>query len=651
MSAGEPFNVRTARCPGCGAPIGFKVGSSRVVVCEYCGFAVARTDGGLEELGRVADVVPTGARLAIGVRGRLEGVGFQLVGRLQLRWEQGAWDEWYAAFDDDRWGWIAEAGGRYFVTFPTDRRPAPTFSALQPGVTVVLGGLGRYVVSDVRSATLSGARGELPDPAPLDGRPVHLVDVSGRDGAFATLDYGHDTHAPQIYAGREVPFDALHLDTSGAEVPPPLPTPSVQAEALRCPHCQAPVELRAPDQSMRVTCAHCDSLLDVSHGSLRWLTVLKKVRIRYPTGSRATFFGVEYVVAGWLERAIRSSGETFTWEEFLLYDERSGAFRYLVCSAGHWSFVTPIAPGDVERGSDFAIYEARVFRRFDAGQASVLRVWGEFPWAVQVGERVNVADFVSPPDGLSEERTRDEVTWSHAVYVSPDAVRRAFRDARSIPPPQGVGMLQPNPHDKGIGPVLRWATGGTIAAIVLFVLFLASADNRVLLEQPFQLVAGEGIEQGPAPTDPRGQPLDAAILFSEPFELDLPHRNLQVHMDSDVSNGWVAVNGMLINETSDRFVQFDLESSYYAGQDVDGRWVEDKRDADAFLSDMPTGRYVLRLEAVWERGKPPPVVWIRLTSGVARWTHLFLVLAALWVWPVVQLVMRTTFEGRRWGES
>ena len=38
--------------------------------------------------------------------------GFTLVGRLQLDYGQGPWNEWYAAFDDGDWGWVAEAQGK-----------------------------------------------------------------------------------------------------------------------------------------------------------------------------------------------------------------------------------------------------------------------------------------------------------------------------------------------------------------------------------------------------------------------------------------------------------------------------------------------------------------------------------------------------------
>src|SRR5581483_453306 len=105
-------------CPACGGPIVFKVGSAIVAICPYCHSAVARGDRHVEDLGKVADLVETGAVLEVGLKGRFEGVPYELTGRAQLAHEAGGvWDEWYAAFADGRWGWLAEAQGRYYLTF------------------------------------------------------------------------------------------------------------------------------------------------------------------------------------------------------------------------------------------------------------------------------------------------------------------------------------------------------------------------------------------------------------------------------------------------------------------------------------------------------------------------------------------------------
>src|SRR5262245_6490928 len=129
-----------ANCPSCGGPVEFKAGSTIVVVCPFCRSAVARTDRALEDLAKVAEVAESQSPLKIGLKGRYKDTRFELTRRAQLKHELGGtWDEWYATFSNGWVGWLAEAQGRFYLTFyqPLPEGVAlPTFSDLQPGQTV-----------------------------------------------------------------------------------------------------------------------------------------------------------------------------------------------------------------------------------------------------------------------------------------------------------------------------------------------------------------------------------------------------------------------------------------------------------------------------------------------------------------------------------
>src|ERR671917_2490077 len=156
-----------ANCPACGAEVLFKTGSSVVVVCEFCRSVVARTDRGIEDLGKVADVVESGSPLQTGLRGVFLGVAFELTGRAQLQHAAGGfWDEWYAAFEDGRWGWLAEAQGRFYLTFQIqvpDPRALPFPDQLELGqpVTAIPTQL-PLVVAEKGQARMLAAEGEIP---------------------------------------------------------------------------------------------------------------------------------------------------------------------------------------------------------------------------------------------------------------------------------------------------------------------------------------------------------------------------------------------------------------------------------------------------------------------------------------------------------
>ena len=164
------------QCPGCGAPIRFALGSSQVVVCPNCRSVVARGDQRLEDLGKVAVLADTGSPLEVGRKGRYRGMPFELTGRAQFAHEAGGfWDEWYAHFSNDRWGWLAEAAGHFYLTFA---RHLPAGASL-PGCTKNTSALGAEIhAAGGRSSDRPGnRRGEIAVGRRRDSLSAH----AGRD--------------------------------------------------------------------------------------------------------------------------------------------------------------------------------------------------------------------------------------------------------------------------------------------------------------------------------------------------------------------------------------------------------------------------------------------------------------------------------------
>jgi hypothetical protein len=107
----------TAPCPSCGAPVVFQSAASVFAVCAYCQSTLVRHDENLEDIGKMAALVEDRSPLQLGAEGRYKGVHFALIGRLQIKYSQGIWNEWHLLFDDMRNGWLSEAGGEYVLTF------------------------------------------------------------------------------------------------------------------------------------------------------------------------------------------------------------------------------------------------------------------------------------------------------------------------------------------------------------------------------------------------------------------------------------------------------------------------------------------------------------------------------------------------------
>ena len=107
-----------AACPNCGAPVEFASAASPVAVCGFCRSTLARDGEALRRIGASAELFDDHSPLQLGAAGRWQGVAFTVLGRLQLAYEGGRWNEWHVLFDGGRSAWLAEDNGRYVMAMP-----------------------------------------------------------------------------------------------------------------------------------------------------------------------------------------------------------------------------------------------------------------------------------------------------------------------------------------------------------------------------------------------------------------------------------------------------------------------------------------------------------------------------------------------------
>ena len=345
LAARDALSGYRASCPSCGSPVVFELGATLLKVCEHCGTAVARRGADLAGYGKVAALIPTPSVLKLGLEGDYEGAPpFRLVGRLQLDYGAGTWDEWLMAFSDGSWAWLSEAQGRFHYMGQAALPPLPCFDDIRPGQTVDLGPPGTFVVAEVRRARFASAAGELPF-AVAPGSELRYADLSGPGGRLATIDYGAGDAAEALYVGREVTLEQLGFhDLPDAEDR----RKRVAGEDLKCPQCGGPLEVRAPDQTQRVACPYCGSMLDATQ------------RPRGARGARPAASSAPAIPLGRRAACAASSGRpSAPWSAAspsrasatpgasTCSTSRGAGFRWLVEAKGHWSFVEPVAAGDI----------------------------------------------------------------------------------------------------------------------------------------------------------------------------------------------------------------------------------------------------------------------------------------------------------------
>jgi hypothetical protein len=458
LAAESPQRAYRAACPGCGAPVEFRSAQSTHAVCGYCQSTVVRNGDALARIGKMGEVFNDFSPLQLQASGTWlkagESRSFTLVGRLQYKYGQGTWTEWYAVFDDGTAAFLSEDNGAYVFSLPAgSQRAVPSAEAFRVGATTAISGKSFSIASN-ESVSLMSAQGELPHLPPL-GVPFAMVELRSADGEVLTIDYGSATAAggvPTLSRGRSVLLDDLKLTGLREES-----VKGEQGKQFDCPSCGAPVAVTLA-ACKSITCRSCNSIIDLSQGlggALKHAIQDEPVAPLIPLGATGLLQGTRWQVVGFQHRMGHEPDEPddhFGWTEYLLYNSKRG-FIFLVDAEDGWSIVKPLTGAPVLQGNGkSASYLNTSYQLVSSYRAETTYVAGEFYWQVERGQKTFNRDFSSGSSLLSQEEARNEVTWSGGSKLDGELVAKAFKldagkalfkraDAKPLSAKSGVGCV------------------------------------------------------------------------------------------------------------------------------------------------------------------------------------------------------------------
>lgn len=403
-----------------------------MAVCEYCRATVIKEAGAVRDLGKMSEVLEDYSPIQVGTSGVHGGRGFTVVGRLQLRYDAGMWNEWYVLFDDGAGGWLSDASGQYVLTLEQPLTETwPSFEELRPGRQYRFG-LGQHTVADKRIAQCVGGQGELPFRVG-PGWQARVADFR-RENTFATLDYS-DGDKPLLYNGFAVTLPALQaqLLRDDEQIKASAGRYRGRVESLACPSCGTAIGYQ-PGTATNLVCPACQTRMDVSTPQVQVLAkgeASERVRLTLPLGATARINGQDVRVSGAM---VRVDDEGEEWFEYLLFGP-TGSFLWLVETNDGWSrsevldtWPTPANPVVEELMLDRLPY-----RKLYDYDATVRYAAGAFNWRVAVGDRVRVSEFEHGSTRLAAELSDEELSWSRSVPVADDQIRTWFGKQLTAP--------------------------------------------------------------------------------------------------------------------------------------------------------------------------------------------------------------------------
>lgn len=490
----SPQRAYRAACPNCGAAVEFRSAASALAVCSYCRSTLLREGDALRRIGQSAELFDDHSPLQLGTAGRWQGAAFTLVGRLQVRYAGGSWNEWHALFDSadptdaaPRSGWLSEDNGGYVFGFeaPAPPEALPPPEALRVGAQQVLG-RESWSVASVTTARLGAAEGELPF-VPVLERAYVVAELRNARGEVASIDYGpaSEGRPPRWYVGRglqlaELTLSGLREDGS---------TRDLKGRTLACPSCGASVAVQL-DSTQSIVCAQCHAVVDLgAPGAQGAGADLKHYAQDTPgvaggeplialgrSGTLTLGAGgpLPWQVVGYVERCTlpeAGDDEQSFWREYLLYNRQAG-FAFLVDAEDGWSWVRPLTGAPQVSGAT-ARWQGDSYRELYRYSGQITYVLGEFYWRLARGERTRNTDYRGPGGKqLNREQTGEggdaEVTWSAGAALDADVLFKAFK----LDDGQRAAL------QRDAKPVSTKGFGG-MAGLLLFLLFVVVVFSMV----------------------------------------------------------------------------------------------------------------------------------------------------------------------------
>lgn len=417
--------MQKVSCPSCGAEVAFKSTASVLAVCEFCKTTILKDADSVKNLGKMSDVLEDYSPIQIGTSGVFGSQAFNVIGRIQLRYPAGMWNEWYVLFDDGNPAWLSDASGMYTLTL---ERPAdaqlPKFEELQPARNYAIAGK-NYIASDIRTAECIGGQGELPFKVG-QGWQARVADFRAGT-SFLTLDYS-DSDIPVVYAGQAVTLEGLkcQLLRDEDQVRTSAGKFKGKVAALSCPSCGSSVQY-LPGVTTTIVCPSCHAQVDASGPKaevLQAATQMAKVKTTLELGAKADIGGKQFEIIGLMRR---SDDENTVWTEYLLYNARAG-FLWLVETDEGWERSTVLDEWPGWFKEDAVTLGKATYQQLYRYPATVTFAAGAFNWRVNAGDQTDIIEFGTGQKKLAAELTAEELTWSQSLPVSADQIRAWFGD-------------------------------------------------------------------------------------------------------------------------------------------------------------------------------------------------------------------------------
>jgi uncharacterized membrane protein len=615
--------TETIPCINCGTNISVFPSVANVHVCGSC-FTVMHNQQRLKLSVKNEDI-----GIPIGAKGKTNGKAFVVSGALKYKFENHFQVWWLLVFENKETTWLVDKSQqKYLLTAlqesPFDKNAFRFYNMVSTGTN-----LGLFMVTAEQKVEYRELYQGSLDISVQENNQVLFV-AQQQEATYWVMQEGDKYH--------QKAYKATPVETNTIEWEQPIKPIPCKPRQTNCGNCKKEITIQYHPFTVCYVCNECRTAYAVDANNFG-VKVKRPVKAIYALQLNESIIikGITYTI---ISRATKKDQEGYTWKEYGLQDAENNQ-QFLSEYKGHWILLTEkIEQPLLERETDFnLIYKTNTYTLFNSYTAECIDGDGEFFYNPFGTAPVRAKEFIAPPHMWVQEKNErlGETTWLYGEHIAKKDISVPTSHKANLPLSEGVGAIQPI----GIFPNQRTLLIHTLLGSVLIV--LAFLLTGFLKEEKIEATNLHSLVDS------------AAVVKADliKFKLDNWRNNVEIKIESDISNTWLEVNGTLLNKTTGDKVEFEKGIEKYSGVEDGESWTEGDNDATIFLSSLEAGEYIF--EYAFQKANSPSgmagLASITVVSNTVIYRNFWIAIGILCIISFIYYLYLSNRERVRWQNS
>lgn len=402
---------------------------------------------------------------------------------------------------------------------------------------------------------------------------------------------------------------------------------------IACPKCNTTNAVRGKAMTLALACTNCNAYFRIGAWNKDITKFANVEEPALPIGTKGKVDDTLYEVMGFVVK--QEVKYKYKWREYLLFNPYKG-YAFLSEYDGHWNFIWPIE-GDPKQGSIDSDFhnKGNLFQLFQKYHSEVIYARGEFFFdVVDITSSTVNYEYICPPHLFGLEESADSMLWYEGEYITPKEVGDAFNvPVNKLPSKTGIGYTQPIVTGFSESTMIRFSILIFFLIVVLQLFFSMSSSEKQVLYQMYD----------------KAQMKDQKMIATESFTLEGDMKSVEIEVYAPITNDWFFAEFSLINEQDGTEYNFTKDIEYYHGQEDGESWAEGEQRGEAFLSQIPGGKYHINIYPEFSMLNHEFNIIVKRDVPTA--SNFFIVLIVLILFPVGYYIRKHILERRRWSDS